>query len=156
MSGSLCPRHVNLRGYQELQIVGVGGSGGGEAVGGVLGHDLLHAPHLVHTTVCLPHTLHTSVCALHTPFTPLQDGVDFLIGELPDGRLNLQDTFFFDPAIQAYQRPTVQGELPREARLLQVWNMWGKSVDRGAARAGGGGGADAAAGPGRTARVRRA
>ena len=82
-------------------------------------------PHTLSTQLRASHTPSTQVCILHTSFTPLQDGVNFLIGELPDGRLNLQDTFFFDPAIQAYQRPTVQGVLPREARLLQVWKVRG-------------------------------
>ena len=34
----------------------------------------------------------------------LQDGVDFLVAETPDGRMDLSDTFYFDSGIEMYAR----------------------------------------------------
>ncbi|KAG1674729.1 hypothetical protein FOA52_013564 [Chlamydomonas sp. UWO 241] len=48
------------------------------------------------------------------------DGVDFLVAETPDGRINLSDAYYFDKAISMYARPVVKGDLPAGPRHLQI------------------------------------
>lgn len=49
-----------------------------------------------------------------------QDGVDFLVAETADGRMDLSDAFYFDAGIEMYARPKVEGIIPTGPRHLQV------------------------------------
>jgi len=49
-----------------------------------------------------------------------QDGVDFLVAETADGRMDLSDAFYFDAGIEMYARPKVEGVIPSGPRHLQV------------------------------------
>lgn len=82
---------------------------------------LMH-PHTPHNGVqhrkCIcwlcPVLTATTCCALLT-----QDGVELLVAETIDGKLDLSDTFVFDASSEIYARPTVHGKLPTQPVLMQ-------------------------------------
>eukprot|EP00879_Flechtneria_rotunda_P031281 GHRR01034157.1.p2 GENE.GHRR01034157.1~~GHRR01034157.1.p2 ORF type:complete len:115 (+),score=16.48 GHRR01034157.1:505-849(+) len=50
----------------------------------------------------------------------LQDGIDLLVSETPDGRINLADCFILDRDEELFARPTVQEGIPVEPRMYQL------------------------------------
>eukprot|EP00879_Flechtneria_rotunda_P022647 GHRR01023916.1.p1 GENE.GHRR01023916.1~~GHRR01023916.1.p1 ORF type:complete len:223 (+),score=77.35 GHRR01023916.1:1200-1868(+) len=48
------------------------------------------------------------------------DGIDLLVSETPDGRINLADCFILDRDEELFARPTVQEGIPVEPRMYQL------------------------------------